>query len=292
MNDQTNTGTTTTEQTSSTTPEAGTAWINSLPEAYRNDPNIVRFSTTANPMEALLASQVGYSKAHGVPAEQLLRMPREDDADGWGQLYGRLGRPEAADKYDLAAFNTKNEGDKAFVEGFRGKAFELGYTQRQMAGMLDYLNTSLATVDQQLEAQAKAYRDAGEAELRKAWGQKYDTYKNEIPGVVEKLTAKACLSAEEAKGVYEKLNADGLTDNPIFMRMLGAMADLMAEPGAAPGGAGGSQSTGALTPADAKSQMAAFNSNPAKQAALYNTSDPGHRAAKEEWQKLIEAMSA
>lgn len=108
-------------------------------------------------------------KLQGVPQERLLKLPEKSDDPAWGDVYGRLGRPEKADGYEL-----KFEGDDAFAKRF-GEVFHKAGLSKGQAGVLNEAwNGYVAELIQQDE-QARKEKDAAElTTLRGEWGAKYD----------------------------------------------------------------------------------------------------------------------
>lgn len=99
-----------------------------------------------------------------------LAVPKDDnDAKGWDALYGRLGRPESADKYAFP------EGsDASLVKAFAPEMHKLGLSQKQVAG-LTTLQMQLA--QQQIEAERVRVvndQNEGDVKLRGEWGAKYN----------------------------------------------------------------------------------------------------------------------
>lgn len=245
----------------------------------------------------MLTGLDGYARHFGTPADQLLRMPKADDAEGMAQLWGKLGRPDTPEAYTFDGLDKMSEGDQAFINSFRAKAHAAGIPQAHMSVMMGHLSEALATVDGQLEEQTVAAREAATAELKKAWGDKYDVMRNDIPASLQWLGEKAGLiqpgDAEGLNGLVKALNVGGEADNPALMRLMGALADLRAEGGSLPG-TGKAVPPVASTEASreaARVKLTEFNADKDKMDALYDTRKPGHIAAKEEWQRLVEASS-
>ncbi len=229
-------------------------------------------------------------------------MPKAEDAEGWSALYGRLGRPETAEAYAFNGFEAQNEGDKAFVEGFRTEAHAAGFSQKQMDVMMGYLGKSLSTVDKQIEDQVTAQRDAATTALKTVWGDKYDVMRTEIPQSVEWLgqqaglidkTASAEVQAQQRDDLVKALNVGGEADNPQLMRLFGALADLRAEGSSLPGN-GRAVEAGAMTFAQAQAAKTAFLADPVMTTALHDATDPKHAIAlarRDELNKIISEQS-
>ena len=89
----------------------------------------------------LLESYRNLEKLRGVPPEKLLRLP--DDPKDMGQVYDRLGRPDAPDKYTVAI--PEGEKDAVFTE-MAAAAHAAGLSDDQFKG----LQTKFAEVSQKL----------------------------------------------------------------------------------------------------------------------------------------------
>jgi hypothetical protein len=99
-----------------------------------------------------------------VPA--LAMIPREDDEAGYESLFHKLGKPKAADGYNLEDGRTFT-GD---LEALKGYAFNAKMTNAQFRALANQLN------DSQVSAQeaAKQGLATGMATLKAEWGQAFD----------------------------------------------------------------------------------------------------------------------
>lgn len=135
------------------------------------------------PAEAALE----FAKAHreaekhiGVPADQLLRMPKDaNDADGWGKVYDRLGVPKEAKDYDFAGVKTAagTELGDDFAELLRGAGAKYHLTKDQVSG----LARDLLEYGEKNETTGTAVDQAGVQQqqegLKKDWATNYDANK-------------------------------------------------------------------------------------------------------------------
>jgi len=101
-----------------------------------------------------------------------LSVPEADDAEGWTNLYGKLGRPEEAAGYEFGELPEGHSADE--IEWFRGVSHELGLSQAQaskLAGMR-------IERDQQLMGDMDATSETDNVnqmnELKTEWGGKYE----------------------------------------------------------------------------------------------------------------------
>ena len=71
------------------------SWRETLPDDLRDDPILARFNDVPAMAKALVSAQkmVGADK---------VAIPSAGDAEAWGKVYDRLGRPESGDGYELA----------------------------------------------------------------------------------------------------------------------------------------------------------------------------------------------
>lgn len=113
---------------------------------------------------AMLESYRVLEKVRGVPAERLLKLPeKDDDAAGWGEVYGRL-RPGKVEDYGIEGADPE----------LLSKVYEAGLSKRQAQALATYLG------ERGKAAQAKAAEERGLkaetdlAALRREWGQEYD----------------------------------------------------------------------------------------------------------------------
>ena len=274
--------------------------MDSLPEGLRSSDTFAKFidpETKDLSVSRLAESYQHLQSAAGWPADQIVRLPKADDAKGLSDLYGRLGRPETPEAYAFNGIDLKNEGDKAFVEGFRADAHAAGMTQSQMDVMMGYLGKSMATVDADIERQIAAQREAATAELRTTWGDKYDILRNDIPASVEWLGVKAGLidpkspdAATQRDNLVKALNVGGEADNPTLMRLFGVFADLRAEGGSLPG-QGKAVQQGSMTVAEAQAAKTAFLAKAENVDALHDAFHANHKLAIAERDRLNAIIS-
>lgn len=111
-------------------------------------------------------------------APNVFAMPETDDADGWSNLYNRMGRPDKPENYTY----TPPEGvetDTEFLNAMKAKAHEIGITQKQFEA-LAAANDALGqeAVDKFINEQ-KESTETQVADLQKAFGgeQAFNTAK-------------------------------------------------------------------------------------------------------------------
>lgn len=104
----------------------------------------------------------------GVPADQLVRLPKEGDTAAWETVYSKLGRPADPSKYDLKL----PEGtDPKFNEWARSTFHKLGLNNNQANALLSSYYSEYANQHiQAREAEYNAKIEADTAALKKEWG--------------------------------------------------------------------------------------------------------------------------
>lgn len=127
---------------------------------------------------AAVPAEAGKPEA-AAPAPESLAMPGKDATpEQWGEFYNKLGRPEAADGYELPV----PEGDDgAFAKEAGAWMHEAGLSKDQAGKLAGKWNEMVAKQQAgqtaAAEAQAKATHEKNTAEataLKSEWGQQYD----------------------------------------------------------------------------------------------------------------------
>jgi hypothetical protein len=110
--------------------------------------------------------------------------------------------------------------DEEVFETFKGKAFEMGLTQKTFSDVLSFEVEREATARQSMEASVLKTREETESTLKTEWGDNYD--KN-----VE--SAKKVLSAVGDDTFMQFLEDSKLGDNPHIIRAFAALGEKMSE---------------------------------------------------------------
>lgn len=115
-------------------------------------------------------------KLHGVPAEQILKLPTDDNPEAWSSVYSRLGRPETPDKYGMDNIKVP-EGvslDTDRIAFFDSIMHKHGLSTAQRNNLVN----SFIDYEQGISAERAKETEQIQAEqlgiLKKEWGSKYD----------------------------------------------------------------------------------------------------------------------
>ncbi|WP_174301170.1 hypothetical protein [Caulobacter sp. S45] len=224
----------------SSDPPAGGAPATPFYESFQDaslktNPRLQRLAS----VEDMARSLVNAESRLGVPVDQLIRLPTDPkDEKAMREVYTKLGLPDKPEGYGIKLDATASDADKAMLNDMLGVAHKAGTPPDQVKALVAWWQSKGAEFQQQQTAQAEQARAAGETELKTAWGAAYDTKSKEIGRLARDLGGPE-LAAE--------LDAGKLGSHPQLAKMLGAMLDKMAEPGA-PGGRSGEAAGGLDTP--------------------------------------------
>lgn len=207
-------------------------------------------------LDGLATSYLNQGKLLGVPKEKLVRLPDGDDPKEWDAVYERLGRPAAADKYDVKPPQGKafSDGDKAFQAHMLPVMHKAGLTQKQLdtiinEGWMPYSDK----VSQGFQAAREQRRTQATEALKTEWGTAFD----------ERLgLGEAALSHFERElklpGLRQELIDNGFHHSPNLIKLLSFVGATLKEDGKLHGGGGGGGHSATLSPVEAQQQIAAL----------------------------------
>jgi hypothetical protein len=242
-------------------------------DAVKTSPTIQRYKTA----EDLAEAHLNLEKRFGIDPNRRLDLPEKaDDKEGWKAVYEKLGVPKTPDDYGFKMPDAAPEADKALVGEYVKLAHEANVPKAQAEALFKWF-TDKATAAAAAQAEAfAAQAKAGEAELKKEWGDAYDHRSKEIGRLLIKHG-----DAQLAKDLEGKLG-----NYPGLARTLGKIVDAMAEPSAA-GGGSGEAGTGErpLTPAQSKAEARKIEAMP----AFRDAKDPTHKDLVRRRSELLRA---
>lgn len=119
----------------------------------------------------LLKSYTNLEKLTGVPADKLIKLPKDNDPAAWNEVYTKLGRPESPDKYVIPV----PEGQpKDFANEASRWFHEAGLPQAAVTKLAEKWN-GFMTAQQQAAAEKQAQENQVQVnDLKKTWGPDYD----------------------------------------------------------------------------------------------------------------------
>jgi hypothetical protein len=211
--------TTTTTDTPQTIEQPSTvakSWKETISEEFRNDPNISKFTE----IDALAKSYINATRMIG---QDKVAVPNENSTDDqWNEVYGKLGRPESADKYKLEVKSETAPLDESAIKQFAENAHQLGLNNKQAQGILEFYKNSMEGSVQQARVDTETAQANAEAELRKEWGRSYEDNIKKAGSV-----AKANMNPQILD--MELKNGTRLGDHPEVIKGFANIANILSE---------------------------------------------------------------
>lgn len=123
-----------------------------------------------------IRSHRALEKHTGVPADQLLRLPKDLNAatpEELAGIYDRLGRPKEAKDYELDVADGSSPDDP-FLGWAKENFHKTGLTASQAKNLTKSWNEYVGKIMTDNETNQQAENLAGENELKSSWGAAYD----------------------------------------------------------------------------------------------------------------------
>ena len=225
--------------------------------------------------KAVLESYRNLEKLRGVPQERLLKLPESPEAEGWNDVFMKLGKPATSEGYGL---EVAEGGDPAFTNWAKDNFLELNLTKEQGTGLIEKFKAFTADVEaREQEAYTLEVQEQTQT-LKREWGGAYEQNIARAQSAYRQfgLNDKALSSLEKAVGF------DGVMK---FMLDLGSR---VGEHGYV--GSTGSDGFGdtILTPVQAKEKIKALKADPDFRVRYLK----GETKAKAELSRLHQMASA
>ena len=219
----TETATPTTQPTTETKPEVTTttttttsSWKDSISEAYRNDPNIEKFTE----IDALAKSYINATKMIG--QDKVVIPTNNSTEEHWDEVYAKLGRPESADKYTLDAKSEVVNFDETAIKSFAEQSHKLGLNNKQAQGILEFYKNNMEGTAQQSKIDTETAQAQAEQQLRQEWGRDFE-------GKVKQAGALAKANINPEVLDMTLSNGTRLGDHPEIIKGFAKIASMMQE---------------------------------------------------------------
>ena len=191
-------------------------WKDSISQEFREDPNISKFTE----IDALAKSYINATRMIG---QDKVAIPNENSTDDqWNEVYGKLGRPESADKYKLEVQSETASLDENAIKQFAENAHQLGLNNKQAQGILEYYKNSMEGSVQQARVDTETAQANAEQELRKEWGRSYDENIKRAGAIAKANMSEDILNMELKDGTR-------IGDHPSVIKGFANIANLMSE---------------------------------------------------------------
>ena len=192
------------------------SWKPGISEAYRNDPNIEKFTE----IDALAKSYINATRMIG--QDKMIVPNKNFTEDQWSEAYAKMGRPEDSEKYSLEVKSDVFAFDDQAMKSFREQSFKLGLNNEQAQGILEFYKNNVESTDKQSKVDIETSQAQAQNLLRQEWGRDYDANINK---------AKSIATANLTPEVLELQLADGtrLGDNIDVIKGFAKIANMMSE---------------------------------------------------------------
>ena len=188
---------------------SGNDFLSTIPEDLRDHPSLSPIKDVGN----LARSYVNAQKLIGADKIPMPVNPTDEDLD---RIYGRLGRPETPEGYEIPVDGNIVTEDVA--KDYANVAHKLRLSPQQASGILEYYQSLAGQSEVSMEANdAKAMQET-EVSLKKEWG---DDFSNKI------AMAKDVVESFGSTDMLEMRLADGtkIGNHPDFIKTFAKMAD-------------------------------------------------------------------
>ncbi len=254
------------------TPAAAPAeskWYDGYAEEVRTNQNITKFESH----EELAKSYINATRLIGVDK---IPMPTTDD--DWSNVYSRLGRPDAAEMYQI----TGPEGveiNQDTQNSYKAVAHELGLSQKQVEGLANWQFEQEATGSAASTEASQLALDTATNGLKAEWGEAHGQNVN--------LAARAAseFMGEEGKEFFDNAMIDGVPagEHPGLLKMFHSVAKGMMESSKLEAiGNEGKQS-----PQEIQDDINSLMTNP----AYTNNRHPEHNSVMKKMQNLFQLQA-
>ena len=191
-------------------------WKDSISEAYRNDPNIEKFTE----IDALAKSYINATKMIG--QDKVVIPTNNSTEEAWNEVYDKLGRPESAEKYSLDAKSEVVNLDEAAIKSFAEQSHKLGLNNKQAQGILEFYKNNMEGTAQQAKIDTETAQAQAEQQLRQEWGRDFESKVKQAGAL-----AKANMDANVLDMTLS--NGTRLGDHPEVIRGFAKIASMMQE---------------------------------------------------------------
>lgn len=219
--------------------------------------------------ESVVESYRHFEKLHGVPKEQLLKLPKDDSPEAWGEVYDRLGRPKSAEDYDFSVLG--EDRSEAFDQMMAPTFHEAGLTKSQADTVLGKIKEFTEHVVSESQANRQESLANQEADLKKQWGAAYEKEVNRA-----RLAAQGLGIDQDTVSVLERaMGFDGV------MKFFNQIGQKIGEDNFISGDTSGNN-FGGMTPAAADAKIRSLIRDKDFQSRMKD----GDVKAKAEWDRL------
>jgi len=162
----------------------------------------------------------------------------ESSSEEWSDFYTRMGRPNEPGEYKIDR-PEGSEGNADIEMGLMIKAHELGLSNTQVSGLINWMNEGLSAAG----SESSNVHEEALSSLKSDWGKAFDTKIKD---------ARAAIATYGGDDLVRELNETGLGNNINLVKAFAEVGKGLGEDGAMNTGGSGNFKT---TPAEALEQI-------------------------------------
>lgn len=255
-------------------------FLEMLPEDLREDPTFSPYKgESVNEIIGKLAkSHVNVNKLVGADKNAVLKIPSaEDDKEGWGAIYNKLGRPETVDGYDLDKYKEVSGVDPEKLKEIAAIAHEDGVSAKAFSRIVDKYFEQAGAMQQTSEKDVEAAIEKYQEDLKGEWGEAYEAKTSKVLSTLK----------EKATPEFLQLAADFpyIFDNPAVIKTFDNIIKMSAEDSGVKTGSSGGNAP--MTPAEARAAIAAMEGDSEKMKIMMTSGDPRRESLMQERDRLF-----
>lgn len=230
-------------------------------------------------VDTALKSHHNLEKFVGVPADELLRLPKDAGPEQQREVFQRLGMPDEPGGYEIPIPDDLPH-DEGFVNWSKEAFHKAGLTKSQAETLASQWNELVGGMATEQDQNYEAKVEAEDQNLRREWGNGYDRQINVAKTAARELGFdEAMLNAlEQQKGF------DGT------MKFLANLGQKLGEDNFVSGEEREKGFHSRMTPAEAKQAWASMTSDPDKMKALNDKNHPAHKEMLARKSQLFQVM--
>ena len=188
---------------------SGNDFLSTIPEDLRDHPSLSPIKDVGN----LARSYVNAQRLIGADKVPLPVNPTDEDLDN---IYGKLGRPENPDGYEIAVDG--NIVTEEVAKSYSDVAHKLRLTPEQASGVLEYYRSMVQETGSMSEAAETQQRNDTEMSLRKEWGDEFDARIEDAGNIAKQFGGNGILDMRLADGTK-------VGNHPDFIKAFANMAE-------------------------------------------------------------------
>lgn len=203
--------------------------------------------------------------------QNYVEIPEAGDVEGVTGILRKLGAPESAEGYSFD-IGEDVQVDENLLGSFKEMAAGASFTPEQAKVAVDWYNGQMADAKAAFEQNQIEQSEAAIAALKQEWGKDFDA--NVAAG--QTLVKRLGLDAAEIEA-FEKA-----TSTAAVMNIMAKLGSGLGEKGLV----GDETTSGLMTPHQANAKIAELGANKEFRTQLYNPSNPRHKSAVAEMDRL------